>query len=150
MGVPTIYEPNSTGGVCPQDVKRIRQAKEKQVQKRLQTQKQDYRVVQDPVLREHSAEGEYAAAGPPPLLPECRADEAGDAGGGCSNRQHAGATTGNQDDRALIALAKDRALAAAGIVGAPPLPCAENVATEKPRDPPNILIRGGVRAEIYR
>jgi hypothetical protein len=138
------------GAVCRQDVKRIRQAKEKQVQQRLQKQKHDHRVDHDQVRCKREAAGEHATAAPPPPLPECGADEAGDAAGRRANKQHAAATTGDQDDRALISLAKDRALAAAGIVGAPPPPCAEKVATEKPVDPPKAPVRGGVRAEIYR
>ena len=142
-----------------QDVQRLRQAKEKEVQQRLQKQKQDYRVERQRVQHKRETKNENAAVATPPPLPEPTAppiihvvaDSTADRRG---NVQHTDANADDKDDRALIALAKDRALAAAGIIGTPPQPCAAaNLAAEKPTEnlPPRAAVRGGgVQSEIDR
>ena len=142
-----------------QDVQRLRQAKEKEVQQRLQKQKQDFRVERQRVQHKREAKDENAAAATPPPLPEPTAPpninvEGDSAADLCDNKQHTDANADGKDDRALIALAKDRALAAAGIIGTPPQPCvAANLAAKKPTEieAPRAAVRGGgVRSEIDR
>ena len=140
-----------------QDVQRLRQAKEKEVQQRLQKQKQDFRVERQRV--QHKREDKNAVAATPPPLPEPTAPPNINVEGDSTadrrcNKQDMDANVDGKDNRALIALAKDRALAAAGIIDTPPQPCvAANLAAEKPTEieAPRAAVRGGgVRSEIDR
>ena len=118
-------------------------------------------------------------AAPPPPLPTPAAktsapidipravDGAGndhDGRGRRNRRDNAPPGAGRDDDRALVALAKDRALAAAGLLRTPPLPCPDAAAVADAKQqqqqqqpckvseppPPSVPLRGGVRAEIER
>lgn len=107
------------------------------------------------ILHKREAEDMHAAATPPPLphpatpIERCGAADAAGAAGRRINIQHAGANTGDKDDRALVALAKDRALAAAGIITMPQ-PAHADKPPAKETDPARAPVRGGVQAEIDR
>ena len=107
------------------------------------------------IMPKREAEDIHAAATPPPLpqpakpIERCGAADAASAAGRRNNMQHVGANADDKDDRALVALAKDRALAAAGLIATPQRPRVDQ-SPAKENDPARAPVRGGVRAEIDR